>query len=195
MDFTFPRVGTPKLRRVLAFAEVGGAEPSGLSVRRFSLFSMSEPVLREKRESDLPVLFEIQCDPAGQAMAAFTDVRNDREAYLVKHRRLLAGDGMVHLVVEVDDEVVGSGSTWLRDGQPEVTYWIRRDHWGRGLAGLLLAELLERTPARPVFGGAAADNLASQRVLERAGFKPVRRERAFADARGEEIEEVLFRLD
>ncbi|MFL6109743.1 MAG: GNAT family N-acetyltransferase [Catenulispora sp.] len=156
---------------------------------------MSEPVLREMRESDLPALFEIQCDPAGQAMAAFTRVRNDRGAYLAKHRRLLAGDGMVHLVVEVDDEVVGSGSTWLHNGEPQVTYWIRRDQWGRGIAGGLLAELLERTPARPVFGGAAADNLASRRVLERAGFKPVRRERAFAEARGEVIEEVLFRLD
>lgn len=147
------------------------------------------------RESDLPALFEIQCDPAGQAMAAFTDVRNDREAYLVKHRRLLVDDGVTRLVAEVDGEVVGSASTWLSDGQNQVTYWIRRDHWGRGIAGLLLAGLLERTPARPVFGGAAADNLASRRVLERAGFKPVGHERAFADARGEVIEEVLFRLD
>lgn len=147
------------------------------------------------RESDLPALFEIQCDPAGQVMAAFTDVRNDREAYLAKLRRLLADDGVLLLVAEVDGEVVGSASTWLRDGRPEVTYWVRRDRWGRGIAGLLLAGLLERTPARPVFGGAAADNLASRRVLERAGFELVGRERAFADARGEVIEEVLFRLD
>ena len=33
---------------------------------------MREPVFREMCESDLPVLFEIQCDAEGRRMAAFT---------------------------------------------------------------------------------------------------------------------------
>jgi RimJ/RimL family protein N-acetyltransferase len=147
------------------------------------------------RESDLPALFEIQCEPVGQVMAAFTDTRNDLEAYLAKHRRLLAADRIVRLVVELDGEVVGSAASFPNGGHTEVTYWIRREHWGRGIAGRALAVLLEKTPARPIFGATAFDNLASRRVLERAGFKPVERGRGFAEARGAEIEEVVFRLD
>lgn len=159
---------------------------------------MSDPNLREMRETDLPALFEIQADPEGQLMAAFTDPRMDREAYLAKHRPFLSDERMVRLVVEVDGTVVGSAVAYPDGDQTEVTYWIRRDHWGRGLAGKALAEQLERVPVRPVHGGAAADNGASRRVLERAGFKEVGRRRGFALARGEageEIEEVVFRLD
>jgi RimJ/RimL family protein N-acetyltransferase len=35
----------------------------------------------------------------------------------------------------------------------------------------------------------------SQRVLEKCGFRRVGEGRGFANARGEEIDEVLFRLD
>jgi RimJ/RimL family protein N-acetyltransferase len=46
-----------------------------------------------------------------------------------------------------------------------------------------------------VFASTAGDNVASQRVLERCGFKRTgEQERAFAEARGEEIDEVMFRL-
>lgn len=147
------------------------------------------------RESDLPALFEIQCDPDGQTMAAFTDTSNDREAYLEKHRKFLADDRLVRLVAELDGEVVGSAVCFPNGGETEVTYWIRRDQWGKGIAGKALAALLEQVPVRPVFGVAAFDNLGSQRVLERAGFQRVGQGRGFAEARGEEIDEVVFRLD
>ena len=48
---------------------------------------------------------------------------------------------------------------------------------------------------RPLYGRAAADNLGSLRVLEKCGFVRVGSERGFASARGEEIEEVILRLD
>ena len=156
---------------------------------------MSEPVLREMRESDLPALFEIQCDAGAQVMAAFTNTKNDREAYLDKWRALLADDGLVRLVVEADGEVVGSATSYPNGDKTEVTYWIRRDRWGRGIAGMALAELLERVAVRPVFASAAYDNVGSMRVLERNGFRRVGVERGFAEARGQDIEEVMFRLD
>lgn len=156
---------------------------------------MIEPVLRETRESDLPALFEIRCDAEGQVMAAFTSTANDREAYLDKHRKLLADERIVNVVVEVGGEVVGSAAAFPLGEEIDVAYWIRRDHWGRGLAGAALAAVLEQVPTRPVFASAAGDNLASQRVLERSGFRRIGLERGFAEARGEEIDEVLFRLD
>ena len=156
---------------------------------------MSEPVFREMRESDLPVLFEIQCDAEGQKMAAFTSTANDREAYLDKHRRLLADDRLVRVVVELDGEIVGSAAAFPLGEEIDVTYWIRREFWGRGLAGAALAAVLEQVAVRPVFASAAYDNAASMRVLEKNGFKRVGEERGFAEARGEEIGEVMFRLD
>ncbi|ACU73362.1 GCN5-related N-acetyltransferase [Catenulispora acidiphila DSM 44928] len=156
---------------------------------------MNETVLRQMRESDLPALFEIQCDAEAQVMAAFTSTANDRQAYLDKHRKLLADDRIVQVVVEADGEIVGSAAAFPLGEEIDVTYWIRRDHWGRGLAGAALAAVLEQVPVRPVFASAASDNLASQRVLERAGFRQVGRQRGFAEARGQEIEEVMFRLD
>lgn len=156
---------------------------------------MSEPVLRPMREEDLPALFEIQCDAEGQVMAAFTSIANDRQAYLDKHRRLLADERIVQVTVELDGEIVGSAAAFPLGDEINVAYWIRRDRWGRGLAGAALAAVLEQVPTRPVFASAAHDNAASMRVLERCGFKRIGQERSFAEARGEEIAEVMFRLD
>ena len=57
---------------------------------------------------------------------------------------------------------------------PEVGYWLARDHWGHGLASEAVGAALswaERTwKVRAVTSGHFADNPASGRVLEKAGF-------------------------
>lgn len=45
---------------------------------------------------------------------------------------------------------------------------------------------------RPTYARAAADNSASIRVRAKCGFVPVGRDRDFAEARGEEIGEVVL---
>jgi ribosomal-protein-alanine N-acetyltransferase len=145
---------------------------------------------------DLPVLFEIQRDREGQRMAAFTaPADDDREAYLAKRRRHLANDAIVSKTIVVADEIVGSVACFEVEGEKEVTYWIRRDHWGRGIASAALAELLAEVKTRPVFGRTADDNLASMRVLERNGFVRTGTDSGFAHARQQEITEIIFRLD
>ena len=47
---------------------------------------------------------------------------------------------------------------------------------------------------RPLYARAAADNIASIRVLEKCGFVLIGRDRGFANARGAEIEEVVLEL-
>jgi RimJ/RimL family protein N-acetyltransferase len=54
--------------------------------------------------------------------------------------------------------------------------------------------MLELVPDRPLRGRAAADNGASIRVLEKCGFVVTGHERGFANARGEEIDEVVLTL-
>jgi len=155
---------------------------------------MTDFSMRDTTEADLPALFEIQTDADGQLMAAFTDTSNDREKYLRKWRELLADESVRPKVIVVDGEVIGSVGSFVLDGDTEVTYWIRRDFWGRGIATKALAALLGEVPVRPVFARAAHDNAGSIRVLERNGFVPVGEEQSFAEARQAEIREVIFRL-
>jgi len=155
---------------------------------------MPEFSVRDMREADLPVLFEIQTDAVGQFMAAFTDTSNDREKYLQKWRELLVDASVRPKVVIVGGSVVGSVVSFVLEGDTEVTYWIRRDHWGHGIATGALAALLDDVPVRPLYARAAEDNAGSIRVLERNGFARVGEEVSFAEARHGTIKEIIFRL-
>jgi RimJ/RimL family protein N-acetyltransferase len=48
--------------------------------------------------------------------------------------------------------------------------------------------------ARPLVARAAADNVASLRVLEKCGFVRVGADGGFSNARGEDVDEIIFRL-
>lgn len=127
---------------------------------------MTDFAVREMRESDLSALFDIQTDAGAQFMAAFTDTSNDREKYLRKWRKLLADEAVRKKVVLADGEVAGSVVSFVMEGETEVTYWIRREYWGRGIGTKALAALLKEVPVRPVFARTAFDNVGSMRVLE-----------------------------
>lgn len=79
-------------------------------------------------------------------------------------------------------------------GDAEITYWIDKGHWGKGIATKALKKFLTIEPARPLFGRTAFDNFASQRVLKKCGFEKIGIDKGFANARGEEIEEFIYRL-
>jgi RimJ/RimL family protein N-acetyltransferase len=85
-------------------------------------------------------------------MAAFAPADpSDREAFDERWRRIRESDDSTALVIEVDGKVVGSISSWTNEGEREVTDWIGREHWGKGIATRALAEFLadvERT--RPI---------------------------------------------
>ena len=153
-------------------------------------------VLREMAEDDLPVLFEYQLQPEARRMAAFTPSDSeDREAYLERWRKIIASDATVAQTVLLDGRVIGMIGGFERDGEPEVTYWIGQEYWGRGLATRALSLFLRRFEKRPLFARAARDNAASIRVLEKCGFVPWGEDKGFANARGEEVEEVIYRLE
>jgi RimJ/RimL family protein N-acetyltransferase len=63
-----------------------------------------------------------------------------------------------------------------------------------GIATLALTEFLRIFNTRPLYASAAKDNAASIRVLEKCGFAIRGSAKAFAKARGTEIEEVFFEL-
>jgi RimJ/RimL family protein N-acetyltransferase len=157
---------------------------------------MSRVALRDVREADLAV-FEHQLDADARRMAAFSaEDPADRDAFDAKWARILADDGIPIKTIVFEGQVAGHVLYWTDAelGKPEVSYWIGKEFWGRGIATRALALFLEHVDDRPIYGRAASDNLGSLRVLEKCGFAIVGAGKGFANARGQEIEELILEL-
>jgi RimJ/RimL family protein N-acetyltransferase len=98
--------------------------------------------LRDVTESDFPILFEHQCDPVSVRMAAFGTKDSDRDALAARWEKSLSDESTTQKAILVDHTVVGFVASFMREGQLEVTYWIARTHWGRGIATAALSQLL-----------------------------------------------------
>jgi RimJ/RimL family protein N-acetyltransferase len=152
--------------------------------------------LRGLRDEDLAVLFEQWADPVAVQMAAFTAPDHmDRGAFERRLSRLRADETVIAKVIVADGEVAGTIGSWGDPGEREVTYWIGRSFWGKGIATGALRAFLTVDPARPLHARVAADNIASRRVLEKCGFRVVAHDRGFAEARSGEIEELVLRRE
>ncbi len=152
--------------------------------------------LRDVAPSDLDRFFEIEQDADAHWRAAFgSDRLGDRAAFDDHWRRTSADPAVVRQTIVWEGSVVGYLVRFDFEGRPSVGYWIGRSYWGRGIATEALREFVRRWPERPLFAGVASDNLASIRVLEKAGFVRIRSNSSFAPARGREIEELTYRLD
>ncbi len=153
-------------------------------------------LLRDVTDADLLSFFEFQLDPIANRMAAFTHKDpTDRAAFDAHWSRVRSDDRVIIKSIVFEAHVVGHVAKYERCGQPEVTYWIAKEHWGKGIATAALSEFLRLVTVRPIYGGAAKDNVASLRVLEKCGFTVVGSDSGFANARGEEIEELFLKLE
>ena len=151
--------------------------------------------LRDVRDSDLPAYWAQQSDERAQHMAAVTrGYHYDRAAFDAHWAKIRASPGILGRTVLADGAVAGHVAAFGPPDEREVTYWIGRAYWGRGVATAALAALLSLEPARPLHAHAAADNAASIRVLEKCGFTVTGRGRVFAQARGEEIDDIALTL-
>jgi RimJ/RimL family protein N-acetyltransferase len=153
-------------------------------------------VLREVRDEDLGALFEQWADPAAAQMAAFTPPDHmEWDAFERRWSRLRADVTVLNRAIVVDGDVTGTIGSWGGPDEREVTYWIGRAYWGKGIATCALRAFLILDPARPLHARVAYDNVASRRVLEKCGFHVIATERGFAQARSCEIEELVLQLD
>ena len=152
--------------------------------------------LRPVQPSDYPILYTHQADEVSRHMAAFgAKYALDEAAHEARWERLLANPEGIARTILADEVVVGNILKFVMFEENELAYWLGREHWGRGIATQAVRLFLQEYTERPLFGRAVKDNLASQRVLEKCGFRLVREERSFAEARGEEVDEVIMRLD
>jgi RimJ/RimL family protein N-acetyltransferase len=155
-----------------------------------------ELVLRNVVNDDLPIFFEYQLDQEANHMAAFTAKdRTNLEAFMAHWHRILADETTINQTILVNGHVAGSVSSYEEEGRPEVTYWLGKAYWGKGIATWALTELLtQHNKTRPIYARVAKDNLGSRRVLEKCGFTIIGESKGFANARGQEIEELLLEL-
>lgn len=152
--------------------------------------------LRPVRDADLDTIYDQMRDPVAVRMAAFTAEDPDDRAAFDAHLRRLRTTPSIHLrAVTADGALAGTVASFEVGADTEITYWIDRSWWGRGIATAAVQLLLENLPVRPVTARAASDNAGSLAVLRKAGFRKVGTEVAFATARGREIEETVLRLD
>ena len=148
--------------RVVSGAEASGGLPSDDAHANIRL--------RPVGVADVPLFFEFQRDPLAARMAAATPLsRGDHDALW---RDVLADPEILARAIVVDGEVAGSLTSWSQWEQRQVGYWLGRDHWGRGVATTALALFLCELTVRPVHAYVAGSNVASQRVLEKCGFRP-----------------------
>ena len=155
----------------------------------------NEIILRKTELADLEFFFIFQLDEEANYLAAFTAKdRTDKTAYLQKYTKIVNDPTKNMQTIIVGDIIAGSVSKFELEGKAEITYWIDKKFWGKGVATKALKELLQNEPARPIFGRVAFDNLGSQKVLEKCGFKKIGTDKGFANARQTEIEEYIYKL-
>jgi RimJ/RimL family protein N-acetyltransferase len=152
-------------------------------------------LLRDVLEDDLPVFFEQQLDPDANYMAAFTTKDPaDREAFTAHWTKILGDETITIKTILFKRHVAGHILSHAWFGEPEVSYWIGKEYWGKGIATAALSEFLGQVKARPLYARAVKDNIASVRVLEKCGFTITGEDKGFSNARGEEVEEFILRL-
>jgi len=151
--------------------------------------------LRGLEDDDLDAVFEMLRDADAVAQAAFTRAdASDRASFdeWIAPRRA-SPDVSLHVVTERGG-FAGIAAAFTVDGEREVTLWLARHAWGRGVATEALGLLVSREATRPLFARVAAHNAAGIAVLERAGFTEVSRSQQFAPGLGREAEEVVYTL-
>lgn len=151
--------------------------------------------LRPTQIPDLELFFQFQLDEEAIYLAAFTpkDPAN-KNAYLEKYAKHLADPAINMQTILADEIIVGSIAKFEIEGDAEITYWIDRDHWGKGIGTAALKLLLAIENTRPIMGRVAFDNIGSQKVLENCGFVKIGEDKGFANARQAEIEEYIYKL-
>jgi RimJ/RimL family protein N-acetyltransferase len=152
--------------------------------------------LHPSKLADLDQFFKFQLDQVAGNMAAFTAKDpTDKEAYMQKYTPLLSDPTINMKTIFIMDKIVGSISKFEIQGDAEITYWINRKYWGKGIATKALELFLIQERMRPIFGRTAFDNIGSQKVLLNNGFIKTGSDTGFANARQAEIEEFVYRLD
>ncbi|MFW9855009.1 MAG: GNAT family N-acetyltransferase [Candidatus Thorarchaeota archaeon] len=155
---------------------------------------MVEIRLKKVKTSDLDFFFQHMQDKKAQYMAAFIpEDPSNRKSFDNHWNRLLSDKDIIARTIYYEGSIIGHVAKFVLFDRPEITYWIDRDYWGRGIAGQAVQLFLDEVEVRPIYARAAKDNSRSIRVLEKCGFSVIGYDKYYANARGKEIVEVILR--
>ena len=132
----------------------------------------------------MPALFEFLGDPDAMRHTRVDASLRECRRRIAVHERRRRRDGYAPWTVVTRSErrIVGWGGLYEDPFEPgwgvEVGYFFHPQAWGRGFASELVAAALEAADCvlklAEVRAFARAENIASRRVLEKAGFQVVR---------------------
>lgn len=148
--------------------------------------------LRKVEGGDLPWLYGMQLDPESNRMAA--TIPRTAEAFEAHWAKVRRDPSLTARSILFGEEVVGTVSCFPHEGQVNIGYWIKRDHWGKGIASRALELLLNEVTTRPLFAHVATSNAASLRVLQKCGFVVERVQVSPATDRFPKCEEAVLVL-
>ncbi len=105
-------------------------------------------------------------------------------------------------VIEVEGELGGAiGIHPMEDVHhfnAELGYWVAEKYWGHGIATRAVSEMVEygfnTFPVDRIFARPYGNNLASQKVLEKAGFELEARIRGNLEKHGERLDELIYAI-
>jgi RimJ/RimL family protein N-acetyltransferase len=162
--------------------------------------------MRMPAEGDIPALSRLINDPL---IARYTS--QIRYPYTpLDARRFIAASALdpaphvaAHflLVPRANPRLIagGAGFGWKAGGVPEIGYWVAAAFRRRGFAGEAAAALLHRiftgSTAQTVCAVCHPDNIASQRVLRRVGFRRTGRGMRHSQMFGRYIPVIEFTVE
>lgn len=149
---------------------------------------MSRVLLRLPVVEDIPLFYAQQTDPIACALAAYPP--REWERFDRNWRNSIDDPEIVTRTILVDDLVAGHLISWPDGDSRLFGYWLERSLWGRGIMTSALEQFLPQVVTRPLQAVVAEHNVASAKLLLRAGF--VEEIRRIAD---DGVPEILFRLD
>lgn len=154
-------------------------------------------LLRAPGPQDIPAIARLANDPDIARMTCRMPHpfgQGDAEDFVIAVAAQDPNKAATFLIEHEDQGPVGViGMFEDADVAPEAGYWIGRPFWGRGFATEALEGALvwagKRWKRRALMAGHFADNPASGRVLEKAGFLYTGETRKrFSKARGEPVD-------
>lgn len=153
-------------------------------------------VLRNLQEEDLDIFFAQQRDPAGVYMAAFTTPNpDDRREFDELWDSLQRDQSVLIKTILTAGQVAGHILNHKWFGPLEVSYWLGREYWDRGIMTAALKAFLEIQTTRPIHARVAHDNIGSLRVLEKCGFVRTGRNYIYAYGRKEVTAGIIMKLE
>lgn len=158
-------------------------------------------VLRPHRMPDADAIAQSLADFQVSRMLARVPAPYDRQdaAEWLSVAASDLSEGWAFAITAGDDVHIGCVAFEWRCGEWHLGYWLNRFYWGRGYMSeavhAAIARFLMRMPGTQIHSGIFADNPASLRVQEKAGFRITGCSELFCVARGAMVPHIETRLE